>query len=475
MTFGSYKTPYFLILFLVMAYPLNQYFSTSGLVFYTNGWDEASYLQYDYAKHIVEISSGGRLSEYLVILLHDFGFSGGMINLLFDVITTSSLLLMLPRIFSLAGMDDNRSKLATISLLGLPLIFSNFNPIYDFAQNFVMRSEAIKWITMPFIKDPFWLRTPEPQLSILFLLFGSYLALKFKKFYLLLPLTALTYPFILIPSLFTALVYLFRGIFKFSIIASAFVSASSISLSLLFYRLFFLPASVEGYIVPTSLPLLSICGIFAFAVLVFSRKRDSALAIVLLLSIWFAANFQIVSSFTIQPNNFEQYWSAAALSLIIILQLKDLRALQVCARISMCLLFIWGFNSMATNYIYSKQIPKETEIVNDIKNDASIVALPDIYLSTRLDMLFPKQKPLLFSYTRFYKEFPERYIGDFICAEEKLKNDERYKKTLEEAWLIFQNGDQNYIMNTILRTVHPLPSSDLFIRAKGNCEEIKIY
>src|SRR4051812_28866315 len=59
-----------------------QYRATGGYLFYSNAFDEPTYLSYDGA---LMTRSMTRLGEYLISGCHWIGVSGGYANLLFDI------------------------------------------------------------------------------------------------------------------------------------------------------------------------------------------------------------------------------------------------------------------------------------------------------------------------------------------------------------------------------------------------------
>ncbi len=456
MTSPHYKIFSLLILLIISAFPCYQIFVGSPL-WYTNGWDEASYLQYDYAKHILEISGPGRMAEWVVVWLHDLGFSGGKINFLFDITTTLIILFLGPRLLVLAGLTIEQSRINTVIILGIPIFFSNANPAIELLQSANTNSNLIKYFSAPFINDPLWLRTPEPQLSIITLMILSYLSIKTQKGYLLLLITPFLYPFISIPVAFILVATLISKLRPSFTNLAALSSAILISLSLFFYRQFLIPYDVTGYIIPTHLPLVGLCAVTA-AILFLLSKNRSPLLLLLFISTWLVLNFQILSGFTIQPNNFEQYWSIVAVALIVTLGFQTQKAFPI---ISILLIFYWGFLNFRQNQNLTQKVELTDAILEEIKLNSAAVAVNDIYVSTRLDMLYPKQKPLLFSYTRFYKKLPDKMLQDFICAKDSLKSDPEFVNIVDQASDFYLNGDQNYILNTIGRTEHPLPKRNL--------------
>ncbi len=468
----TYKIFSLIIFLATVAFPIYQLIYTGGFLYYTNGWDEASYLQYDYAKHITEISSSGRMAEWFVVFLHEAGLSGGYINLLFDVIVTLLILNILPLILAQAGIEKKFANTAGISILGLPLILSNLNSVFEYLQNLNMESDSLRYLTMPYINDPYWLRTPEPQLSIACLLVVLFISLKLKNNYSLFAISLLSYPFVGIPTAFCALTLIFIKKFRIRLSTSVVVTSTFISVLLLTYHYFFISEVLSDYIITGNFLLISFCGVVA-ALACLIKAKPNNIILILFFSIWFSVNFQLISGFTIQPNNFEQYWSAPVLVLILLLLFQGSFLIRSSYFVSVILILSWSVFNFRTNNLHTVKLPIDSELLQDIKSNPSLVAVNDILLSTRLDMLYSKQKPMLFSYTRFYKGLPNIFFDDFLCAKQVLTGNSDYTETVDSAEQLYINGDKNYVMNTILRTNHDLPMPD-YSKKIRRCE-LKLY
>ena len=85
------------------AFPLYQAVTGKGRLYYTNAFDEAYYLQYDFSQKNQRLSRPG---QYLVTLAHQAGLSGGWINLVFDGVFVTAFLFLVRALFKAAGYDD---------------------------------------------------------------------------------------------------------------------------------------------------------------------------------------------------------------------------------------------------------------------------------------------------------------------------------------------------------------------------------
>ena len=75
----------------------------NGRLYYTNAFDEAYYLQYDFS---LKNQRPSRPGQYLVTLAHETGLSGGWINLVFDSLFVTAFLFLVRALFKAAGHDD---------------------------------------------------------------------------------------------------------------------------------------------------------------------------------------------------------------------------------------------------------------------------------------------------------------------------------------------------------------------------------
>ena len=95
----------FLVVLLVNAFPLHQAVAGEGRLYYSNAFDEAYYLQYDFSLKNQRLSRPG---QYLVTLAHEAGLSGGWINLVFDSVFVIAFLFLVRALFKAPGTTTER-------------------------------------------------------------------------------------------------------------------------------------------------------------------------------------------------------------------------------------------------------------------------------------------------------------------------------------------------------------------------------
>jgi len=100
----------FFVIGLPNAFPVYQLFKTNGYLFYTNAYDEYSYLSYEGSLNIQGML---RPFQYLVTFFHEIGLSGGAINFTFDVICVGITVVFLKKIFMKLGFNGYDASLGT--------------------------------------------------------------------------------------------------------------------------------------------------------------------------------------------------------------------------------------------------------------------------------------------------------------------------------------------------------------------------
>jgi hypothetical protein len=73
-------------------FAMRQFRATGGYLFYSNAFDEATYLSYDGAMSSRSLT---HMAEYLVVTLHRMGVSGGYLNLVFDLVCPAVTVVLL--------------------------------------------------------------------------------------------------------------------------------------------------------------------------------------------------------------------------------------------------------------------------------------------------------------------------------------------------------------------------------------------
>ncbi|ODT82047.1 MAG: hypothetical protein ABS76_09435 [Pelagibacterium sp. SCN 64-44] len=141
---------------------------------YYNGSDEQIYLTFQGALALLQDRSRG-LSSKLVLLGHELGLSGAVINLVMDLISPWAIFAMVAYLLR-KGMDERSPLVAAWWVVFGSVLFNQANPFLEgLLPDF--RYQDTFWISAFEGFAPF-IRSPEPQLSILIALAAACLYLR---------------------------------------------------------------------------------------------------------------------------------------------------------------------------------------------------------------------------------------------------------------------------------------------------------
>lgn len=162
----------------LIAYLYRPFFS------YVNGSDEQLYLSYQSVIGLVEYRGrvfSGKVVEYF----HDIGVSGAVVNLIFDIVTPVALIILLAYVLKRLFGDLAALKYAWIVVFG-SVLFNQSNPLLvGLISDF--RYQETFWLSAFEGFSPF-IRTPEPQLSLLLVaMFAAIFVRKNFFLFLLIP------------------------------------------------------------------------------------------------------------------------------------------------------------------------------------------------------------------------------------------------------------------------------------------------
>jgi hypothetical protein len=158
---------------------------------YENGWDETTYLTYQGALGAADYPIR-YVSGRVVAWLHDLGISGQVQNIVFDIVTIASGCFAVAALAKRWLSTSAAMRAVFFGFLGL-VLFNQSNPLLLGAfPN--LRFEDTAWAVAWESFHPF-LRTPEPQLSFLWVALALAIFARFKQVpVLLLPLPLLYFP-----------------------------------------------------------------------------------------------------------------------------------------------------------------------------------------------------------------------------------------------------------------------------------------
>jgi hypothetical protein len=327
---------WFTLLFALLVLPnwfaVQQYRATGGYLFYSNAFDEPTYLSYDGAR---TTASPTHRAESLVVSLHQLGLSGGFINLLFDIVCPAIAVVFLRCLAVEVGFSMLEASVYPFAVIAIPVLFGYTNPYYATLYNANYHSQGLSWITLPQAYYPPFLRTPEPQLSLCVLAIATWIGVRRRSYVLPLAVSPFVYPFVGIPYAFIALA-LFIDNRAASIVrqparrALLSIATSYVAMAIalrIAYALLVDGTRVADFLPLTRLPLLSGTGFTALIVYAIARARfDRAHrlpALVLSVAPIAVVNTQLIAGFFEQPNNFEQNFGVVALAIVGVLALRS--------------------------------------------------------------------------------------------------------------------------------------------------------
>lgn len=441
-----------LVLLGLVAFPCYQVLQTGGYLFYTTGMDEASHLSFSYADYVAKHSGRMRYSSYLVTLLHNLGIGGGYINLILDATCALCTLILAKLTLVKFGFSRPQARSGALLLFLLPLLFTPFNPVVSLLASLHFDPHIMRWVSMPWNPEIPLLRTPEPQLSWLLIAATLCLTAGTRLAPLaLLAISPLVYSFVGLPLVFVSVTLLLkdRVPLPFRLVLSF---AASGTLMLLFLKLGAEPHLAKMFIF-SHLPLIPFTGVMSLALYLLIQEyippSTRSVLITLVCSTWAVANVQLISGYLVPPVNFENYWGVMVLSLLatmgILYRSDDNRGW---VGFSMLLFGAFSAATFAFNQSVFERLSNPREVLPLLAKESPRVACNDLYLTTYLDLVHPRQQPTTFSWTRTLDLSSDSYLYSYLCDKQNLERihpDARATfeplfSTLDSAF-VFRGGD----------------------------------
>jgi hypothetical protein len=472
-------------------YPFYQLASTQGYLFYTNAYDETSYLQYDVAK---AAQSPARVVQYVVTLGHELGLSGGWLNLIFDLLALPIFMFFASRCFYCAGFNRKTSNLYSFVLTILPLAFCRSNPlIHDF---FVWTRESgfLQWVTSPTAIFLPLMRTPEPQFSLAILSMVVFLSLKKNSFWYLYPVLPFLYPFVGVPVTFIVVALHVRHLFPKAtrwIFMAPIVSYFLIGSVVWFYVNYLTSKWALGYLVETRLPLISLTSLETLVVALWGYRRCDSKFQPLLVAVAAAplavANLQIISGWLGAPHGYEQYFGILCISFVCLLSIGPSKQKEIVVKkgeshvnkrmydrfvrklpellfrphqlrkglFVLCtgLVLLNGRYWFRINYLNNANLPLTKDVLNAFHSKSERVVIDNQPLAAVTNMIFPRQASTLLGYERSYGYIcSDEGVHDYLLAKKTILQDEavadRFRQmfeTLDEAYRF--EGSDYYLLH----------------------------
>lgn len=437
------------------AYPLYQWF-TYGHLFYTNADDESSYLQYDFARASRAIS---RSSEYLVVWLHELGVASGVQNLLFDTVCTIGIALFTRAAFLYAGFNQHLAGRNALLLLICPLLLGGANSAIQNLYWWNLSSQNISWLAVPQAPYTPFVRTPEPQFSLLLLSIATYAALRWRRYWPMYAITPLLYAFVAIPVLYATLTFQGMQILRRKAWSPWLAAPASFILIGAFlgaYHALMVPAIQKEFLVSTHSPVLSFSAVIGSLIALLGFRacpRDRrALLCVAATAPLVALNQQIISGWVGTPHSHEQYMGVICSSLVCILGLnrRSISAAVMIVVVGMAAYSQW--KTFEINRWVTERLDWTEELFAALRDDSARVAINDVNLAMNANMIFPRQPSTAFGYERsFATPMSARHVREYLAAREYIRRDPRVEvlyhdllQILDKAYA-FQGRDAAFV------------------------------
>jgi hypothetical protein len=426
-----------------------------GRLYYTNAFDEAYYLQYDFSEKNQRLSRPG---QYLVTLAHEAGLSGGWINLVFDSLFVAAFVFLVRALFKAAGHDGANANLASILMTLCPLLFLGSNPVVSKLFYKSLSSGFVSWFAVP--EAPFLpiVRSPEPQASILVACLGLFFAVKHKRLVYAFLCLPLLYSFIALPLAFILLTLHLRKQstwFKERpafCLAAAFLSVSVMEAA---YLNFLVPEGVKVLLVPSRAPCVSFTFLLGLAGFLVVRRGIPAEGRFVLLTVLFAPlaaeNGQVITGWYVDAHNTEQCFGVYAAAFVLVWAVLEFtwlkRAAWAIIASSFLLLLCASAVFFKINDDNQRRLPLEAELLGRLQADSPHVAINDMALASLASMVFPKQPMTLFSFGHTSPPVTKEDLEQYLCAKQQILGDTvrkpQFEKVLGELdrWYRYENAD----------------------------------
>jgi hypothetical protein len=452
---GAFVLALAVALALLSAYALYQIGATGGYLFYTNGFDEASYLDYGFSRSLQRPSRSG---QYLVTLGHHVGVPGGWMNLLFDVVSTLAFVLLGRRVLGLIGFSAGQARLGALLVTLLPLLFGGLNPLVRRLFDLNLSRGLVFWVTVPEASTLPVLRSPEPQVSLVLLALALYVSIRRRAFwpaYLCMPLL---YPFIAVPFAFAVLAVHVRVRTAWAERCPAvapLLAFAVVSLALWAYFSLYLDDGARQLLVESRYPLVSFTsavGLVVYPLLargIPTHLRYAALMIAL--APLAAANQQVVSGWLAQPNNVEQFFGVSALAVITTLgTARGAWAGGAAGVLAAGAVVLSAQATWADNRAANRGLALTAETLRLFRDASAAVMINDVTLASRASMLFPMQPSTLLAYQRTFPGQAAKHLAAYVCAREATRRDPLLEREFRDVFLVLDRAYRHENLDFVL-------------------------
>jgi hypothetical protein len=449
------------LLVATVALPIYQLLRGRGLLYYENGFDESSYLQYDFSR---AVQSAARPGQYLVTWAHDLGLSGGYINFLADILTFVAFPCIVWSLFRRIGWSGFQASLGALLVVVGPQLVTPSNPIIQAIHEWTLRSGMIYWITLPIAPFSPLARTPEPQFSLLLLGVAMLVALRWRTFWPVFATIPFMYPFVAIPVAFVALACQLRawwpaGASRFATVGPLALAFGAIGAACWGYHAVVMAPAARLAVTQSHLPLLPVTSVVAIVLYVALRRHIAPeyrfFALALALASWVGTNQQVISGFVPQPYSFEYYVGVFAAAVVAALGLKERpRWLMAGVLAGTSLFMVSSYQTYRLYQGYMIRLPLTEELSEALRQDAARVVVNDGGNASLLNLVHPRQAATALAYDRTYPVVSAGYIDAYRCVKRQIRADygpafDPVLRPLDNAYAF---GSQDFIFGTLNRT-----------------------
>jgi hypothetical protein len=411
---------------LTLAFPLYQAWVTGGYLYYENGPDENSYLQYHFSRLIQGPTRSG---QYLVTLGHTLGLSGGYLNMLFDAVIVGGFALVCRATLRRLGWTPGQADVGALSLVVLPQAAMVVNPVVSRVSGWILNAKAYDWLNPPFIHHSPLLRSPEPQVSLMLVAVAAWAAVRWRSIWVVYAVLPFLYPFVAIPVAFVAIAYhlrtLWRPTWRWATAGPLALSALAVGIACLTYYTFLLSPAVRMLLVASHLPLLSITSVIALALYAILRRHIAEsqrfLALAVAIAPMVASNQQVLSGNIPQPSNFEHSFGCVAVAVVAVLGFRTLRWWRLAALAAGSYLFFsTTWLDFRMNQYSMGILPLTPELLTALKEDSAHTVVNNVHSASVLNMVHPRQESTALALERTWNALPPSYAAAYRCIKGQI-------------------------------------------------------
>lgn len=442
-----------LCLFATLAFPIWQAWKTGGYVYYLNGLDEYTYLQYDYSRAVQGIARPG---QFLVTLGHGLGLSGGWLDVVFDLVTFLAFPLLVRAVFRRLGWETSRANAAAAGMLLWPMLATTANPLMTALRNWVAGSGALYWFNVPELYTPALARSPEPQFTLLLLACIVWVALRWRSFWPVYVVVPFTYPFVAIPTAFVTLACHLHARWpwaRFRVVGPLLLPYVALSVAMWIYNGVLTPPKTRDLLIASHLPLISFTSLVALPLVAAFWKglelRWRFFSLALALAPLVASNTQVICGFMLQPNNYEQYAGVFILALVLVLGLAERARLRHLALVLGALVFLRSsYVTFRVNQVNQDVLPLTPALLDAMRTDPAHTVVDSVFESSLLALVLPREGLMPLSFQPTYVTLADRYIDQYRCLKQRVNaerpGDPHFTEAFQLLDMAYKYGSQDF-------------------------------